>query len=491
LGGALDTGTVLRILNTMAMLVATLIDRVAENINRYSMLSSGDNVGVAVSGGADSVVLLHLLHELSQGLEIKLRVLHVNHHLRGAESEGDEQFVRELAGRLGLPIAVGDGTIGEGNLEQEARLARRSFFLLCRGQYGLNRIALGHTRSDQAETVLYRLFRGSGLAGLAGMRFVTPEGFIRPLLNLSREEVRTWATSRALYWREDSTNTDIQFARNRLRNELIPEIRRHLNGNLEAVLACIADAAQDEEVYWLQQIEPLYDKIAKRTSLGFILNQRDFNELSRAVRRRLVRRVVGELKGDLRGIELDHVNRILDICAAAGGHARVIIPGVDVLRSFDWVLFSRVGRRREDERDYSTEVELGREHFLPAGVGRISVKWVKPDPGVCVKFKEEQGLSWEVWDLDGSVLKRGDAERTLRVRNWRPGDQFHRPGHAKAEKIKSLFQEHQVVLWERRHWPVVEIGGEVVWAKTFGTSARWQPSDMSQPFLRILYCSES
>src|SRR5579863_7162011 len=147
----------------MMLLTDDLVKRVSQIITRYNMLSPGDRVGVAVSGGADSVVLLHVLHRLISTLALKLTVLHVNHQLRGAESDLDEEFVRELAGALGLPVLVKRERPGRGNLEQEARDIRREFFEHCRKECPLDRIALGHTRSDQAETVLYRFLRGSGL----------------------------------------------------------------------------------------------------------------------------------------------------------------------------------------------------------------------------------------------------------------------------------------------------------------------------------------
>src|ERR1700751_1523818 len=166
----------------MTILAEDLLQRVSQIIPRYSMLASGSRVGVAVSGGADSVVLLHVLHRLVSDLAIRLTVLHVNHELRGPDSDEDEQFVRELARKYALPFVSKRAAPQSGNLEEAARRVRREFFQDCRQRYQLERVALGHTKSDQAETVLFRLLRGSGLAGLAGMRPVTADGFVRPLL---------------------------------------------------------------------------------------------------------------------------------------------------------------------------------------------------------------------------------------------------------------------------------------------------------------------
>src|SRR4051794_363130 len=165
------------------------------------MTSPGDRLGVGVSAGADSVVLLHLLRSLSERFQIQLTVLHLNHQLRGSESDSDEEFVRTIADSLELPAMFERAQIASaGNLEQAARLARREFYHRVMRQCSLRRVALGHTRGDQAETVLFRFLRGSGTAGLAGMRIVTHDGFIRPLLTTTRDEVRSWATAHDIGW---------------------------------------------------------------------------------------------------------------------------------------------------------------------------------------------------------------------------------------------------------------------------------------------------
>ena len=318
-----------------------------------------------MSGGADSVVLLHLLHRLWAELGVGLKVLHVNHALRGSESQDDELFVRELAGSLGLECLVERGAVAGGNLEQETRLARRSFFRRCLQEKGLRRIALGHTRSDQAETVLLRLLRGSGLAGLAGMQMVTPDGLMRPLLTSSREEIRQWAEAQGIRWREDSSNTNLGFARNRLRNEVMPHLAARFNSNLEGVLAATAELAQDEENYWSQQIPAIYAQITERTALGSILRTDSLAALHVAVRRRVIRWALQELRGDLRGMELQHVDAILAICTSAHGHDRVMVPGVDALRSFDRLLLRRPNESHADCRHYCIELHYDEPCELP------------------------------------------------------------------------------------------------------------------------------
>ncbi len=465
----------------MSVLADNLVDRVGKIIPRYSMLSPGDRVGVAVSGGADSVALLHILHRL----QINLLILHVNHQLRGSESEGDEAFVRALAGSLGIQVVVEQGPISQGNLEQEARLARRDFFRRCMAAHNLKRVALGHTRSDQAETVLFRLLRGSGLAGLAGMRMVTGEGLIRPLLTTGRGEVRAWALAEGIEWREDSSNMDLAFARNRLRNEAMPALARSFNPNLEGVLARTAELAQDEEDFWFQHVEAIYPKITKRTQLGSFLQISSFEAVHLAVRRRLIRRALVDIRGDLRGIDMEHVDAILSVCSSAHGHDRVIVPGVDALRSFDTLLLARPGELSARTRHYRLALKFDEECELPFQAGFISVSPMPPEGRNCGNFKKEQEFSGEVADLDVEALAASGLP--LHVRNWEPGDEIRRCGHKGAEKVKSLFQEHRIVLWERRHWPVVVAGDEIVWIRRFGAAARFSASGEVRERIRLVY----
>ena len=452
----------------------SLLDRITAHILRHQMLAPPpQNIGVAVSGGADSVVLLHILHQLRSHFPCELHVLHVNHHLRGAASNDDESFVRALAASLGLPITVEHTPAPSTQIEQQARDLRRAFFQRAIQQLNLHAVALGHTRSDQAETVLFRLLRGSGLTGLAGMRPVTADHLIRPLLTCTRYEVRAWATSQNIQWREDSSNLDTTFTRNRLRLETLPALATAYNPNLETLLAHSADLAQTEEDYWNCEIEPLYSELITHTPLGSQITVAKLASLHLAVRRRLIRRAVRDLRGDLNAIEFDHIESILHLCQTEEGHNRVIIPGIDAIRSFGQLLLSPFGLRAAQERDYQIDLSPDKEYELPFQNGFISINWLKSaDPGaICANFKKAQEQKVEICDWDGDLLAPAGALPSLCVRNWRPGDVIQRVGHGSDEKIKTLFQSGKVLLWERKHWPVVVSGTKIVWVRRFGGSA--------------------
>ncbi len=437
-----------------------------------------------MSGGADSVALLHLMHRLAAEFGTELAVLHMNHHLRGQESENDERFVRLLAESMGLEFIAGESFIGQSNLEAEARLERRQFFERCRESHAFTRIALGHTRSDQAETVLHRFLRGSGTRGLAAMRFVAADGFIRPLLSSSREEVRAWAAQEGLRWREDSSNTDLRFVRNRLRLQTIPALSRDYNENLEAVLANTADLAQAEEDFWSAEIDRIYRIFVKRTRLGSIFQLADLRSLHLAVQRRLIRQALNDIRPDLlRGIDSEHVDAILALCASTEGHDRVVVPGADALRSFDSLLLSQAGRLAAEPRGYQIAISVGEWYEIPFGAGHICINRVKPEHAICDKFKKDQEFGIERASLSGHAVNGCP----LLVRNWEPGDELHRSGHQSAEKIKKLFQEHRVRLWERRHWPLLQCRGEIAWVRSFGVAEKFCVTRDEPEEMEVLY----
>ena len=292
------------------------------------MFRSGQKVGVAVSGGADSVGLAAVLRELAPRFGLRLRVLHLDHGLRGEESRGDAEFVRELASSWGLPVVLQTARMPEGgNLEEAARKARQGFFRQQMASGVVDRVALGHTRSDQAETVLFRFLRGSGSAGLAAIRPVTASGLVRPLIEVERNEVRTWLRDRGIGWREDSSNRDPAFARNRIRHELLPKLSADWNPALEATLARTADWALAEESYWQEEIGRLAEALFTRRGGAIVVGADRLAALPLAVARRLARRAVEEVKGDLRGIGFDHIQAMVDLAGASQGHGRVEARG--------------------------------------------------------------------------------------------------------------------------------------------------------------------
>jgi tRNA(Ile)-lysidine synthase len=469
----------------MSEMRGDLLDRVVQTINRYNMLQEGDRVGVAVSGGADSVFLLHALRTLAPERNISLSVLHVNHQLRGAESDGDEEFVRTLAREAGLPFVSHPGPPDRGNLEEQTRNTRRRLLQRTQQELGLTKLALGHTRTDQAETVLFRLLRGSGLCGLAA---IAPNvgSTIRPLLALGRTEIRDALRASGLVWRDDSSNQNQRFVRNDLRLATLPRLARRYNPNLEQALAGTAELSRVEEEYWAEQIRALYGKIAVPTNLGPVIDTKALAALHLAVQRRLIRHAIASAKGSLRSIDRRHVEEVLTIVASQHGHDRVSLPMIDAVRSFDRLLLAKPEALKQ-QREYTVRLGFDVRYSLPFGAGRICLTIQQKSSSFCATVEDGFRCNGEVAFLDFDAICLAASTGDLAVRNWQPGDKLQLVGQGSEIKVKTLFQEHKISLWRRKHWPVVVAGKQLAWVRGFGAASQFAANQFSSKRVHLLF----
>jgi tRNA(Ile)-lysidine synthase len=441
-----------------------LVQKVRETIRRHAMIERGMRVGIAVSGGADSVCLLHILRALAPSEGWSLEVLHFDHCLRGAESDADAAFVRDLARGMGLSchleksdVAALSRASGD-NLEQAAREARRDFYLRVLKSAGLDRIATGHTLSDQAETVLHRILRGAGLQGLCGILPITPEGIVRPLLEVSREEVRAWLRSEGLPWREDSTNDDLSLTRNRIRHALLPILAESVNPRVEAALARLASLALEDNRTLDGLARQLLDQCGISDGRAWIIDLKGLKRVPVSIRRRLLRLAILDASGGMRRLELDHLDAVLALCDAARGAGSVSLPCFDVERSFHYL---RIGPPAPRWTQSETCLDP------PFTVGPISVEPLPfenlPSPSALPEPACYDGCTY--W-LNGDLLPG-----PLILRNWQPGDAYQPAGHEEIRRLKYLFQSGKVPAWDRRNWPVILTGDQIVWARRFGVAA--------------------
>jgi len=480
------------------VLVHGLCQSVSEYARHHRLLRAGDRVGVAVSGGADSVALLRVLLELRKHVGIVLSVVHFNHKLRGPESDDDERFVGELAKQHKLEIRIESGEVVKYaakehlSLETAAREMRYRYFrqLLTEGR--LNRIATGHTLDDQAETVLLKIVRGAGSRGLAGIyphlkvprsqlsapssqqRLNHEPSIIRPLLGTRRTDLEAYLVALGQAWHDDQSNRDLRHMRNRVRHGIMPRLQHYLNPGVREAFAETAEIARAEEEYWEQEVARLLPRAWKTAQPrsrdhcgddavpGGVLQLSAFADLPLALQRRIVRAASESL-----GLRLDfhHVEEILALASSQGKSAgSTMLPdGWEVSRRKAELHFESRGGTC-DEADY--------EYCLPVP-GSIEVRETHSRfETILVPGKAAEGYN------PGDLLDRTLLSAELRVRNWRPGDRFW-PAHTKvAKKIKELLQERHVAGSERKLWPVVLSGTDVVWVRGFPGPARLRPGNV-------------
>ena len=458
-------------------------------MHRHAMTAPGDIVGIGVSGGADSVALLHLLCGLRAQLGVRLLVLHFHHQLRGAEADEDERFVAALARNLGLEFLVDRGDVaGEArhhgwNLEDAARRMRYIFFSAAAAARGFRRVAVAHTADDQAETVLAHLLRGTGPTGLAGI-YPVAGLIIRPLLEVRRQDLREFLSRLGQPWREDSTNRDLTRLRARLRHTLLPLLGRDFEPQATVRLARLASLAREEQEFWQALEQERFAALASRESSGEISiavadllgpmpglaansdsdGSSEFPAL--ALSKRLIRRIYWQLRGSRKQITSQHVADVLRLAEQAQSGARVEVPGVRVARVFDRLVFSSaVPELRGKKAAVKDASSLAYEYAIPApAASRVA----------CVAVPEiRRRINLKVVDWPGGSRETTPWHAALDfdricwpvvVRNWRPGDAYRPYRRRQVRKIKQMFLELRVPAGERANRPVLTSGGALIWA---------------------------
>jgi tRNA(Ile)-lysidine synthase len=465
--------------------VETLVERTARTMEERDLLRGCRRLGVAVSGGADSVCLLYLLLELAPRWDLELTVLHLDHCLRGEESRGDAEFVHGLADDLGLPFVLRTVDLGDRqeNLEQAARKARLEFFAGEIDGGTVELVATGHTRSDQAETVLFRFLRGAGTAGLAGIRWRVAPGIVRPLLQTDRAEVESFLRERGIAWREDSTNASLSFARNRLRHGLLPQLAREWNPAIAAILANTAEWAVEEEAWWGEEIGRLAAGNLELREGAATLRTDFLTRLPVAVGRRMVRHAMATVRGDLRGIDFEHVEEVLRLARKPAGSGHCRVPELDICRSFNWLRFALYKENGRAPVGYFVPVAAPGTYTGPGG-------W----PSICLELIEKSETSGApecVYNGEMGCLDWGRLSGSLVLRNWKPGDRYQPTGRTAVEKIRTLFQKARIPLWERRSWPVLTDGVSILWSRKFGPAAELAAGSSTETILRIREVSQN
>jgi tRNA(Ile)-lysidine synthase len=435
-------------------------------IKKYSMLTEGETVLVAVSGGPDSVALLRFLYEIKNTFNLTICVFHLNHKIRGLEADEDESFVAELAARLGLVTHMAEYNVPalakreKMTIEEAARHARYEMMEKAAVEIGAARIALGHHRDDQVETFLMRLLRGAGLDGLAAMRAVR-DRYIRPFLSSSKEEIREYLSENAIQYRIDASNEDISIFRNRVRHELVPLLADYNPQFKNAILRTIDTINDDRSL-----IDGFIDKIFGEMVFledGIITVKTDeFLDLPLAAKRRLIRKMIEKVKGDLRGIEFKHIESIIESLISESGQFRIELPGgILVFEEYGFIMVAE--KEKSQAKPFKTRIME-----IP-GVTIID------ELGMAIKAEimDTTNISFE---RDGRVahLDAGKVKGDVFVRSRKPGDTFFPFGMKGEKKLKDFFIDSKIARRKRDLIPIVALDGNVLWVAGYRIDNRFR-----------------
>jgi len=431
-------------------MASPLARRVARAIRRRALWTDDDRVAVAVSAGADSVALTRVLHELAVGAAWHLTgLIHVNHGLRGAESDDDEAFCRALSSELGLPIDVtrvdvtAHAARHRRSLETSARELRYPVFETAALRLGATVVVTGHTADDQAETVLLRLFRGAGIRGVSAIRWKRGI-YARPLLEERRGTLRTYLQNAGATFREDSSNVDVSIARNRLRHGLMGHLSSGWPGAVSA-LARFAELAADDEATLSQQAVASGARILSPSS-GVELERSLLTALPPPVGRRVIRDAMEAAGGRATARDVLAVWRL---ARSARPRGRLAVYRLVVEVTGAIVRFAEPRARRAIVGDYQLAVP-----------GTVLIR----ETGTMIRASLFTGANRpEVGDWS-AVLQLAALNLPLAVRGRRPGDRFHPLGAPGSRKLQDVLVDRKVPADRRGEVPIVVDGkGEIVW----------------------------
>ena len=463
--------------------------RIVQNtIQKHRLLQPGDHVLIAVSGGADSVALAYALHFLRRQYRLSLTLAHLNHGIRGGAADQDMNFVKELAWRLGLYCALGKvdvprmARVRGVSLEMAAREARYDFLERVAREIRANCVATAHTADDQVETVFLKMARGVGPQGIGGIPYCTDRHgirIIRPCRDVTHSEAVRFLRRYGLIWREDKSNSDMTFLRNRVRHQVLPLLESRLNPQIRRAILRMAELLREENE-WLDSIaRRLWNECVERAKRDK-LNVDKLNRLPLAARRRVLRLwlVSGGVDADQLGFEtIENIERLL---VAPRGTRAVPISGA-----------LRVMRRYRSLAMEKNAVAVGivfREKVAVPG------ETVLQDPGLRIITKWAAGIIRQrgvrAGDLPAAASLGAEAmgHSPLYVRSWKAGDRIHPLGMEGSRKLQDLFVDQKVPRDSRDRIPIFECRGEIVWIPGYRIARGWEVKNPRSPSLHIYVC---
>lgn len=461
-----------------------LLEKIENTLRTHGMLQPDDRVLVAVSGGPDSVALCHLLHRLSPGCKVELMVAHVHHGLRGDEADQDASFVQDLGRQLGLPVMVQRVDVRSwqeqhgGSLQMAARALRYSCLFKLMAEKQASKLALGHNADDQAEEILLRIFRGAGQRGLTGMPPSNRDGVIRPLLECHRHEIIEYLENHGLAFRQDQSNLQPWCQRNLLRLELLPRLQREFNSNLSATLLRTSKIFREQEDFWEELLQAWLKHHSHSRGDGAIrLPVEPLLETHPAMQKRLLRRVVEEVKGNLRGFGFHHTEILLKFCRSPGANRQINLPGgLLAEKNYGWLT---VDLKHQAPKDFFYEISAIGVHPLPHLNHRMEVEPFTPDLPV-----EFSGNPLEaIMDLDRVSFP-------LVLRSCKPGDRFRPLGLGGSKKLKDFFIDTKVARGLRRQIPILCSKDHIIWVVGHRLDDRVKITSDTRRLLRLRYLAD-
>ena len=448
-----------------------LEEKIFQTIKKFDMLSFNDRVLIGVSGGPDSVTLLNVLLSLKKRYNLSFFIAHLDHMLRGEESDEDVNFVKNLAQELDLPCEIKSYNLTKIarkehlTLEEAAREYRYKFYSETAKKFKANKIALGHNADDQVETVLMRFLRGSGLEGLMGIPPVRGK-IIRPLIECSRAEIEEYCQEHKIGYRIDSSNKEVIYFRNKIRLELLPSLAKDYNKNIKDITLRLQNIVSEVSAYLNQETELLFKEVARRENPEtVIIDLRKFISLPLALKRRIIRKAIEVVKGNLCSISFRHNSEILKLTEYQLGEKEIYLP--DDLR-VNKIYNKMIIYKKRISEDQTDEIPATWEHNISIP-GKTEIKSL----GIKVEIEKldpadiRSSLYFTRKKSKGEFLEFIDYNKVkppLKLRNRRIGDKFYPLKMKGLKKVKDFFIDNKIPKAYRGLIPIlVDSEDQIIW----------------------------
>jgi len=452
------------------------LDRCLDKLHKYikdkGLFVAGNKLLLAVSGGSDSVALLCLFARLRSRVPVTLLCCHVNHGLRGAQSDGDEALTKELCLRLNVPIIARRIQLEPGaDLENRARARRFEAFFHLLELYRFDYVVLGHHREDQAETVLMNMLRGAGINGMAGIKAKQGK-VLHPLLELSREELRSVLSEEGIAWREDASNADPGFRRNRVRLELLPHLQEHYSADIVDKLNRQSHIFNDADEYFKAQAQQHFKKLSLESEPGWLsFDVSALHKLARVEVYYLLKLAYCSVCGQQQDFFYHSFEDLLQLMQGSGSASIALQNGVTAQREYERLSFYTEAAEPGVPEEVSVEEDRARVVY---GAYRFSFRHLKLLP-------REPGL-----DSFSVVLDADKLQWPLHIRARRSGDRFVPQGMDQSKKLKNFFIDAKVPRRIRSQVPIIEDGNQILWVVGYRADGRVLADQDSNRLLQIV-----
>lgn len=475
------------------------LEKIENYIRNYQMIEKGDKVITGVSGGADSVCLLFALCALREKLGFEVIVCHVNHELRGEEAARDEAYVKVLCQKLQTPFFAFHENVEliaekrKESLEEAGRFVRRQAFEhLCMEQGG-TKIATAHHRNDNAETMLLNMARGTGIRGLCGIRPVYGK-WIRPLLELSREEIEQWLGEQGISYCMDGTNQEDEYTRNRIRHHVIPMLEEQVNTKTVEHLGQLSGQMEEIYEYLEQQTDQAWklcveQRDEQQKGMMFLIKTEGMRQTQGVIKKFLIQRAVCKAAEAQKDIESRHIQAVLELFGRQTGRQIDLPYGLTAKRVYDGVLLVKEKKQPTEQKEgQNTEPESSILLRIPGETQIPGTNWkiccCITDENEKISAKEIPQKSYtKCFDYD--IIKS-----SLCVRYRQPGDYLTIDRDGKKKKLKSYFIDEKIPKEERDTQLLITEGSHIVWIPGRRMSSYYQVGDQTKKILKIKIMEE-